>query len=118
MVAYIAILLALCGATTAIAARRTLSTNWSSNIDIKKDHELITTGVYSYIRHPIYTEYLLMGLASIIAYQTLAPLIVFVFACCFLVFKLKNEEELLTEHFPKEYPAYKKHVKALIPFVI
>src|SRR5208282_2202023 len=43
------------GLLFAIWARRHLASNWSSSVTIKQGHELITTGPYSLVRHPIYT---------------------------------------------------------------
>lgn len=114
----ISVFVTFLGLIVAIIARKTLADNWSGNIEIKKGHELITSGIYGYIRHPIYTGVLLMGIGTLIFTQTLI-LILFVFGMsAFFIFKLTREEKLLTKHFPKEYPAYKKRVKALIPFVL
>jgi protein-S-isoprenylcysteine O-methyltransferase Ste14 len=106
------------GLIIAIVARKTLSDNWSGNIEIKKGHELVTNGIYGSIRHPIYTGVLLMALGTLIFSQTLLMLLFFLFMFVFFVFKFTQEEKLLTKHFPKEYQAYKKRTKALIPFII
>src|SRR5260221_12113784 len=54
---YTGILLVLLGMAISVSARVVLSTNWSNAYEyqIKKDQELITTGIYSLIRHPIYS---------------------------------------------------------------
>jgi protein-S-isoprenylcysteine O-methyltransferase Ste14 len=79
---------------------------------------LVTNGIYGYIRHPIYTGVLLMALGTLIFSQTLLMLLFFLFMLIFFIFKLTQEEKLLTKHFSKEYPEYKKHTKALIPFIV
>ena len=118
LIKIIGIFLAIAGLSIAIIARWKLDTNWSSDVDLKKDHELITTGIYAYVRHPIYTGVLLMGIGSVIYYQTIIEVVSF-FALLFLfIYKYTKEEKLLVKYFPKNYPAYKKKVKALIPFVI
>ena len=106
------------GLVIAVIARKTLADNWSATIDLKKDHKLITTGIYSYIRHPIYTGILLMGLGTVLVSPTLIVALIFLFIFGSFLFRIKNEEALMTKTFPKEYPSYKKRVKALIPFVI
>ncbi len=81
-------------------------------------HELITTSLYRYVRHPIYTGVLLMVLATALFVGTLSAAIGFIIIVLGLWFKLRAEEKLLTKHFPKEYPAYKERTKALIPYVV
>ena len=111
------VILVLIGLGIAIVARRTLAGNWSNVVDVKVDHELITTGIYRYARHPIYTGVLLMGLGTALSKGTMGMFILFLALLGFFWFKAREEEKLLTKHFPKEYPAYKKQVKALIPYV-
>ena len=101
-----------------IWARRTLAGNWSSDVTFKQDHELIKTGPYRFVRHPIYTGLLIMSLGTAIEIGQLhcwlsAP----VTALGFWI-KLSQEERLLFRHFPNEYPAYQKQVKALVPFIL
>jgi protein-S-isoprenylcysteine O-methyltransferase Ste14 len=111
------IALTVIGLLICIVARKALADNWSSNIDLKKDHVLITSGIYRFVRHPIYTGSALMGIGSVIAEQSITVTVVYLGMIAFLIFKLKKEEELLIKHFPKEYPKYKKKTKALIPFL-
>ena len=117
LVQMISIFLVILGLLIAIIARRTLAGNWSATLDLKKGHELVTTGIYHYIRHPIYAGVLLMLLATLLAFQSAPQLVIFlVIAITFLV-RIKKEEELMTKTFPKEYPEYRKRTKALIPFI-
>lgn len=112
------IVFAVTGLIVAMIARRTLAGNWSRAVAFKEDHELITTGLYHYVRHPIYTGILLMISATALSVGTLSAGIGFVIIVLGLWFKLRAEEELLTKHFPKEYLAYKDRTKALIPYVV
>jgi len=105
------------GLYIAIIARRTLAENWSGTVTFKKNHELITKGIYHYVRHPIYTGVLVMFLGTAFLIETFAAFTGFVFLFLTFWVKLRQEEKLMTKHFPKDYPAYKKSVKALIPFV-
>jgi protein-S-isoprenylcysteine O-methyltransferase Ste14 len=110
--------LTVIGLIVAMVARRTLADNWSAAVDLKVGHELITKGIYGYIRHPIYTGVFCMILGTVILYQSWLVLgLIFILACLYIV-KIRAEEKLMTEVFPREYPAYKKRVKALIPFLI
>jgi protein-S-isoprenylcysteine O-methyltransferase Ste14 len=109
--------LAVAGLIIAVMARRTLAGNWSRAVAFKENHELITTGLYRYVRHPIYTGVLLMILATALSVGTLSAGIGFVTIVLGIGFKLRAEEALLTKHFPNEYPAYKERTKALVPYV-
>lgn len=118
---YIGILSIICsvlGLILTLMARRTLAKNWSSSVTFKKDHELITWGVYKYMRHPIYTGILLMLIGTILAIETVGVVAGFIIIFIAFWLKLKQEENLLTKHFSKEYPAYKNKVKALVPFIL
>jgi protein-S-isoprenylcysteine O-methyltransferase Ste14 len=106
------------GLFVAVWARRTLADNWSSDVTLKQGHELVRAGPYRFVRHPIYTGLLLMclGSASDIGRLRAWAGTALVFAGFWI--KLKQEEKLMLRHFPEDYPAYRKQVKALVPFVI
>jgi protein-S-isoprenylcysteine O-methyltransferase Ste14 len=70
------------------------------------------------VRHPIYTGILLMGLGTAMLYGWLSGFAMCAIMLVGLWFKLRAEEQLLTEHFPEEYPRYRRRVRALIPFVL
>ncbi len=105
------------GLAVALLARRTLAGNWSGAVALKKDHELITTGLYHYVRHPIYTGILLMAFATALLSGTFSACIGFLIILLGIWFKLKEEETLLAKHFPNEYSSYKSQTKILIPFL-
>jgi len=117
LVNVVVVILLIVGLIIAIAARRTLAGNWSNAVALKKDHELITTGLYQYVRHPIYTGMLLMFLGTALSLGTLGAFIGFLIILVGVLFKLKEEEALMTEHFAEEYIPYKKRTKTLIPFL-
>jgi protein-S-isoprenylcysteine O-methyltransferase Ste14 len=105
------------GVTIAIVARRKLAGNWSSGVVFREDHELIQSGLYRYVRHPIYSGIILMALGTALVQGTLGTMLFFLLVLAFMGYKAKQEEELLTTHFPNEYPAYKTRTKRIIPFV-
>jgi protein-S-isoprenylcysteine O-methyltransferase len=114
----ISMVLAVAGLAIAIVARTTLADNWSATIDVKQGHELITRGIYHYIRNPIYSGMLLMILATILAFPSRGGLAILLVAAAIFWFRIKTEEALMTKTFPDEYPAYKRRTKALIPFIL
>ena len=106
------------GLLVTIWARRTLAGNWSSDVTFKQGHELMRSGPYRFVRHPIYTGLLVMGLGSAIEIGRLRCFLGIVVVGIGFWIKLKQEERLLLRHFPNAYPAYQKQVKALVPFLI
>jgi protein-S-isoprenylcysteine O-methyltransferase Ste14 len=107
------------GLIVAILARRTLAQNWSGAVlAFKKDHELIMTGLYAYMRHPIYSGVLLMFLGTTLLAGSSGALFGFLVILSVFCLRVQWEEQLLTRHFPQQYPEYKKRVKALIPFLL
>lgn len=111
--------LLLCAAGVAICcrARYILGKNWSLSVQQKENHELITSGIYRTIRHPIYTGLLLLFVGNgIIVGDNRAIIAVCIVLISFL-FKIRKEENTLTELFGDNYTNYKKSTYALIPFL-
>lgn len=106
------------GLAFTVWARRTLAGNWSSDVTFKQGHELICTGPYRFVRHPIYTGLLIMSLGSAIEIGRLHCWMSLPITAVGFWIKLSQEERLLLRHFPDEYPAYQKQVKALVPFIL
>ena len=115
---YIGAAICVLGLLLSIWSRRTLAGNWSSAVTFKQNHELIKTGPYRFVRHPIYTGVLTMCLGSVIVEARLHCW--FGLALIFIAFwvKLRQEEILMLQHFPNDYPGYRSRVKALVPFII
>lgn len=99
-------------------ARFTLGGNWSGAIVFKEGHELIETGPYALVRHPIYTGLLTMLLATFVVWAKPIGFAAFALVCFVLWGKLVREERLMTEHFPDAYPDYRRRTKAVIPLVL
>jgi len=108
----------VCGLVFTIWARKTLAGNWSSDVTFKSNHELIRSGPYRFVRHPIYTGLLGMFLGTAIHVGQLRCFIGLPLVCLGFWIKLSQEERLMLRHFPEAYPGYRREVKALIPFVI
>jgi protein-S-isoprenylcysteine O-methyltransferase Ste14 len=116
--AAIADVLALAGLAIMLWARVTLGRNWSGGVVLKEDHELIQRGPYAYVRHPIYSGVFLLMLGFAVLKGRLSTFGVVFMVIVLLWLKATQEEKLLISHFPTEYPAYRKRVKALIPFIL
>lgn len=109
---------ALLGLAIAVWARVALGRNWSGEITLKEDHELVTSGPYAAIRHPIYTALILLflGLALFIASAGAWIGLALVVLSCWV--KLRQEEALMLRQFPDAYPAYMARTKRLVPLLV
>jgi protein-S-isoprenylcysteine O-methyltransferase Ste14 len=109
---------ALCafGIGLAIWARLHLGRNWGTPMSRKENPDLVTTGPYAHIRHPIYTGMLLGMLGSAIG-QSAFWSIPLVFSAVYFFYSARREEKLMMEQFPGQYPAYMSRTKMLVPFV-
>jgi protein-S-isoprenylcysteine O-methyltransferase Ste14 len=113
---WIGVVVLTLGLLFAVWARVHLGRNWSGEVTVKEGHELIRTGPYAYVRHPIYTGLIAAVLGTAIASDTVrAALGVLIIATSF-VFKLRREEAFMRETFPGEYQRYSAQVPGLIPF--
>ena len=113
---WIGVALLAAGLGFAVWARVHLGRNWSGSVTVKESHELIRTGPYGLVRHPIYTGLIAAVLGTAIASGTVrAALAVAIIAASFF-HKLRIEEGFMRETFPDEYPRYAAAVPRLIPF--
>ena len=110
-------LFTVAGLAVALWARAVLGRNWSGTVAFKADHELIQHGPYAYVRHPIYSGLLLMGLGTAVESGRLASFVLLAGIAVVFAVKAHLEERLMTSHFPEAYPQYRRRVKALIPGV-
>jgi protein-S-isoprenylcysteine O-methyltransferase Ste14 len=111
----LALLLAGLGFT--IVARVWLGRNWSGTVTLKEDHELIRSGPYALVRHPIYTGLLiaLIGTAIVVGrWRALVGLVPFLAG---LLLKMRKEEQFMTEAFGEQYARYRDEVPALVPYL-
>jgi len=108
----------IAGLLFAVWAREHLGRNWSRSVTIKQDHELITSGPYAAVRHPIYTGILTGFLGMAIAISQVRGFIVFVLI--FLVFRLKLgiEEQWMSSQFGETYATYAQQTPALVPYLL
>jgi protein-S-isoprenylcysteine O-methyltransferase Ste14 len=100
----------------AIWARLHIGRNWGTPMSQKDDPELVTSGPYRLVRHPIYSGILLAGIGTAVALNWLW-LSAVLLAGIYFVYSAFNEERYMTEQFPETYPAYKRSSKMLVPFI-
>ena len=110
------LLLLASGLSLAVWARVHLGRNWGTPMTQKDDPELVTSGPYRFVRHPIYSGLLLAGVGTAVGVSWVW-LIAVALAGVYFVYSATVEESFLTERFPDAYVQYKSSTKMLVPFV-
>jgi protein-S-isoprenylcysteine O-methyltransferase Ste14 len=105
------------GVAIAIWARKILADNWSAQPTLKQNHELIQTGPYKIVRHPIYTGIIIAILGTAIMVGHVRGFIALAIVFFSLWHKSTFEEDLMRQQFPRQYDDYARRVKRLIPFI-
>jgi protein-S-isoprenylcysteine O-methyltransferase Ste14 len=82
----------------------------------KDDPELVTSGPYHLVRHPIYSGILVAATGTAMALSW-SWLVAVGLAAVYFVYSASVEERYMTEQFPDAYPAYKHSTKRLVPFI-
>ena len=113
----VGVVLCALGIGLAIWARAYLGRNWGMPMSRKENPELVTTGPYAYVRHPIYTGMLIAMLGSAIGESPFWSLPLVLFGIYF-VYSARREEKLMMVQFPEQYRAYMKRTKMLVPFIL
>ena len=109
------VVLCALGVGLAVWARVHLDRNWGMPMSQKENPELVMTGPYAHVRHPIYGGILLAMLGSTLGASVywLIPLVVF---GSYFVYSARGEEAFMSSQFPDEYPAYMKRSSMLLPW--
>lgn len=113
----VGVLLLLSGLGLAVWARIFLGRNWGMPMTQKDEPELVTSGPYRLVRHPIYSG-ILLGLLGTALATNLYLLSAFVLMAIYFIYSAMVEERLLSTTFPSTYPHYRAETKMLIPFVL
>lgn len=107
----------VCGLGLAVWARVYLGRNWGMPMTRKDEPELVTSGPYRFVRHPIYSG-ILLGLVGTALAIDLYLLIAVAVIGGYFVYSAKVEEGIMIDSFPATYPDYRGRTKMLIPFVL
>jgi len=114
---YLGILISVVGVIIGILAINTHKPgNFNIRPDIKESCELVTDGIYAYVRHPMYLSVLTMMLGILLLYLSVYEVVLYALLVGVMLTKLFYEESLWRCH-SDEYEAYKKSTKRLIPFI-
>jgi len=110
--------LTLVGVAFAIWARIWIAGNWSSDVTLKRDHELIVGGPYAFVRHPIYTGILVALVGTGLAVGEWRAALAVIVAGLAYWRKLTIEEAAMRRQFGDAYVRYAERTRALVPFVL
>jgi protein-S-isoprenylcysteine O-methyltransferase Ste14 len=105
------------GLGLAVWARVYLGRNWGMPMSTKEDPELVTTGPYHVVRHPIYSGIILAFVGTALAIS-LYWLIAVVLIGGYFLYSATVEERNMTKLFPDTYPRYRESTKMLIPYLL
>jgi protein-S-isoprenylcysteine O-methyltransferase Ste14 len=115
--------LAVCGSVVFTAglwlfwrSHRDLDSNWSVILELSKNHTLIKTGVYSRIRHPMYTSFFIMAIGQgMLLNNWIAGLSAFISILVLYFLRVPKEERMMTDKFGQKYIDYRKKTGGVFP---
>ena len=96
---------------------KSLGDNYSQDIIIKKDHQLVTTGPFRYIRHPQYFAQILINIGGTAATVSYVLGILTLVEIPIYIMRALLEDRMLAKHFAEQFSAYKKKSGFMIPFI-
>jgi len=95
---------------------KALGAMWSHSLDLRKDHRLVTTGIYEKVRHPMYTAFWLWALAQTLLLSNWLAAFAGVIGFGTLFFlRVGQEEAMMEERFGQDYRDYRARTKRLVP---
>jgi len=100
-------------------SHRDLGSQWSPKLELNDDHQLITSGVYGYVRHPMYTAVFMMCLAQLLLVGNwlAGPSYLFGFGLLYLT-RVRREEAFMFGRFGGEYEAYARRTRRLLSLAL
>ena len=97
-------------------SHKDLGDNFAPELKVKNEHNLVTYGIYKYIRHPMYTSHLLWAIAQFLILRNWIAGPSFILTSIpLLVYRIPREEKMMMEKFGKEYEEYRKKTGRLVP---
>lgn len=114
---YAGLCVAVIGGAIRTVAVRTLDKQFSVFVTLQRDHQLVQTGIYSRIRHPIYLGFLLMVPGTALVFRSWLALVALLLLGIFVFVRMRQEERMLRERFGEDFEAYVRRSWRLIPHV-
>jgi len=100
-----------------LKARTTLGRYFSEKLRLIQKHELVTNGIYGYVRHPIYTSGTLLLLGFTLMLNSFLGFLIMLLYVPLILIRIPFEEKMMKEAFGQQYIDYVKRTKKLIPLL-
>ncbi|MCX7874857.1 MAG: isoprenylcysteine carboxylmethyltransferase family protein [Melioribacteraceae bacterium] len=101
-----------------VLSYKTLGKNYSQDVVIMKEHALVTSGIYKFIRHPQYLSQILADLGAGLALLSFLVFpVTLIFEFPLFILRANLEEKILKKHFGDKFLSYKKNSGFMIPFI-
>lgn len=114
--AWVGVLLGAAGAGLLLWSHRALGVNFFGGVKLRKGHQLVTAGPYRWARHPMYTAFLLLGLAwTLLAGNWLIGGCWLAASLLVMATRVGEEERMMLKEFGKEYEAYRQGTSRYFP---
>jgi protein-S-isoprenylcysteine O-methyltransferase Ste14 len=118
VMSYLGIIVGLTSLWLFYRTHRDLGQNWSVSLDLRERHTLVTTGVYAFLRHPMYSGFWLMALAQVLLLPNWVAGPAGLVGFGFLFFgRVWREEEMMITAFGDEYRSYMRRTYRVIPWI-
>ena len=114
-IAWTGVVLTALGIAFAFWARFHLGSNWSGVVTLKENHELIRTGPYRTVRHPIYSGILLALIGTAVAIGEIRALVAVAVIWISFYIKARREESLLSTEFGPRFAEHQQHTGMFFP---
>jgi protein-S-isoprenylcysteine O-methyltransferase Ste14 len=112
---YAGFVLCATGGSVRLLALRRLGRQFSAYVTLQPEHQLVQSGIYGSIRHPLYLSLLLVPAGIAMVFASWLALPIFLLAVIFAADRIRKEEQLLRKGFGAEFLAYREKTRMLIP---
>ena len=109
--------LAVLGSAVQTMARWSLGKQYSPFVTLQVNHQLVQTGLYKNIRHPMYLGTLITHPGNVLVFRSWLVVPVTVLTLAFVWVRMRQEERLLAEHFGGEFETYRRQTWRLLPYI-
>jgi protein-S-isoprenylcysteine O-methyltransferase Ste14 len=116
-ISVLGLILLTLGLGIVLIGRRTLGKYFSTEVRFLPDQKLVTTGVYRYIRHPLYLGQILLFSSIPLIFSSLYGFLISLIVIPLFLHRIAIEEKAMTERFGENYTIYSERTKRLIPYL-
>jgi protein-S-isoprenylcysteine O-methyltransferase Ste14 len=109
--------LCLLGTAIRLAGLWSLGKQFSGYVTVQDHHQLVATGLYSRVRHPMYLGAVIAMTGMGLVFRSWLVLVAFAWNLIFVLLRIGQEERLLGEHFGRDFESYRRRTWRLLPYV-